>query len=103
MLCYGKAAMLKISLVENRTCCLLVLEGKLIAPWTVELRTACEKARADLRNRELVVDLKHITAISQEGENVLGELMNQQVKFRGGGVFTKQVLRQVAHRARKKL
>jgi anti-anti-sigma regulatory factor len=103
MIGYGKTAMLKISLVENRTCCLLVLEGKLIAPWTVELRAACEKARADLRNRELVVDLKHITAISQEGENVLCDLMNQQVKFRGRGVFTKQILRQVAHRARKKL
>lgn len=95
--------MLKISLVENRTYCLLVLEGKLIAPWTVELRTACEKARADLRNRELVVDLKHITAISQEGENVLFELMNQEVKFRGRDVFTKQVLRQVARRARRNL
>ena len=95
--------MLKISVVENRTRCLLVLEGKLIAPWTVELRTACEKARADLRDRELVVDLKHITAISQEGENVLFELMNEQVKFRSRGVFTKQVLRQVARRARRNL
>lgn len=95
--------MLKISLVENRTYCFLVLEGKLIAPWTVELRTACEKARADLRNRELVVDLKHITAISQEGENVLFELMNEHVKFRGRGVFTKQVLRQIARRARRNL
>ena len=95
--------MLKISLIENRTCCLLVLEGKLIAPWTVELRTACEKARAQLRDRELVIDLKHITAISQEGENVLSELMDQQVKFRGRDVFTKQVLRQVARRARRSL
>ena len=95
--------MLKISLVEDRTCCLLVVEGKLIAPWTVELRTACEKARAQLRDRELVIDLKHITAISQEGENVLSELMHQEVKFRGRDVFTKQVLRQVARRARKGL
>ena len=95
--------MLKISLVENRTCCLLVLEGKLIAPWTVELRAACEKARAQFRDRELVVDLKHITAISQEGENVLYELMNKEVKLRGRGVFTKQVLRQVAHRVRRNI
>lgn len=95
--------MLKISLVENRTCYLLVLEGKLIAPWTTELRIACEKAKANLRNRDLVVDLKHITAISQEGENVLVELMNQEVKFRGRGVFTKQVLKQCARRAHRNL
>ena len=95
--------MLKISLIENRACCLLVLEGKLIAPWTVELKTACEKTRAELRGRELVVDLKHITAISQEGENVLCELMTERVKLRGRGVFTKQVLRQVARRARRNI
>ena len=95
--------MLKISLVETRTNCLLVVEGKLIAPWTTELKVACERAKANLRNRDLVVDLKHITAISQEGENVLWELMNEQVKFRARGVFTKQVLRQVARRARRNL
>jgi anti-anti-sigma regulatory factor len=91
--------MLKISLVENRTRCLLVLEGKIIAPWTTELRTACEKARADLHDRELVIDMKHITMISQEGENVLLHLLNEGVKFRCHGVFTKLVLKQVARRA----
>lgn len=95
--------MLKISLIESGGNCLLVLEGKLIAPWTTELKVACEKARANLRNRDLVVYLKHITAISQEGENVLCELMNEQVKFRARGVFTKQVLKQCARRARSNL
>jgi anti-anti-sigma regulatory factor len=90
--------MLKISLVENRTRCLLVLEGKIIAPWAAELRTACEKVRADLRDRELVVDMKHITMISQEGENVLLNLLNEGVKFRCHDVFTKLVLKQVARR-----
>ena len=93
--------MLKISLVENRTRCLLVLEGKIIAPWAAELRTACEKVRADLRDRELVVDMKHITVISQEGENVLLNLLNEGVKFRCHDVFTKLVLKQVTRRTSK--
>jgi hypothetical protein len=46
------------------------------------------KARGDLRNHVLVIDLKNVTAISQEGENVLLELMNERIKFRCG-VFTK--------------
>jgi anti-anti-sigma regulatory factor len=95
--------MLKISLVENRTRCLLVLEGKIIAPWAAELRTACEKVRADLRDRELVVDMKHITVISQEGENVLLNLLNEGVKFRCHDVFTKLVLKQVTRRTSKNL
>ena len=93
--------MLKISLVVNRFSCRLVLEGKLIAPWAAELRTAFEKARVDHHQCELVVDLKHITAVSQEGENVLFELMNQRVKVCGRDVFAKQVLQQVARRARR--
>ena len=90
--------MLKISFIEDHTRYRLVLEGKLIAPWAAELRTACEKARADLDGRELVIDMKHLTVISQEGENVLFELMNEGVKFRCQGVFAKQVVKQLAHR-----
>ena len=58
-----------------------------------------EKANADLFGRKLVIDMKHVTAISQEGENVLFELIQKGVKFRCSGVFTKHVLKQVARRA----
>ena len=90
--------MLKISIVENRTQRRLVLEGQLIAPWAAELRPACEKAKADLGDRELVVEVKSLTAINQAGENVLLELMKEGVKFRGFGVFTKHMLKQLASR-----
>jgi hypothetical protein len=49
---------------------------------------------------ELVNDLKNLTAISQETEDVLLELMNKRVKFRCG-VFTKHVLIQLARRIRR--
>ena len=92
--------MLKISFIDTPTRCLLVLEGKLIAPWTAELRSACEKARADLNGRDLVVEMKHITTISREGENVLLELINEGVRFCCRGVFTKHMLKQITRRAR---
>ena len=95
--------MLKISITGGPRRCRLVMEGKLIGPWVTEFKTACEKARADLRGREFIVYMNHLTAISQEGENVLFELMNQGVKFHCDGVFTKHVLQQVARRAGKKL
>ena len=91
--------MLKISLVNGRTQCRLVLEGKLIAPWAAELRSVCENARADLHGRELVIDMKHVTTISQEGENVLMQLMKDGVRLRCGDVFTKQVVKQISRRA----
>jgi hypothetical protein len=95
--------MLKISLVENRSRRLLVVEGKLIAPWAAELRNASELARADLNGRELVIELKHITVISQEGENVILELINKGIKFRCDGVFTKHEVKELTRRAGRNL
>lgn len=95
--------MLRISLVDNTKRRRLIVEGKLIAPWAAELRSAYEKARADLRDRELVVEMKHITMVSQEGESVILELINQGIKFRCDGVFTKQVVKQLTRRAGRNL
>ena len=95
--------MLKISLIDNARQRRLVVEGKLIAPWAAELRSACEKARADLDGRELVIEMKHVTAISLEGENVILELINAGIKFRCDGVFTKHVVKQLTRRANKNL
>jgi hypothetical protein len=90
--------MLKISVIESRRQRRLVVEGKLVAPWAAELKTACDRARADLDGRDLVVDVKQLTAISQHGEDIVIELMNDGVKFRSQGVFTKHVFRQLVRR-----
>jgi hypothetical protein len=92
--------MLKISIMDKRRQRRLILEGKLIAPWTAEAKTACDRARADLDDRDLVVDVRNLTMIGQEGENLLLELMNDGAKFRSDGVFTKHVLKQLARRRR---
>ena len=91
--------MLRISLIDSTRQRRLVVEGKLIAPWANELRNACQEARADLRGRELVIEMKHVTAISQEGENVILELINGGIRFRCQGVFTKHVVKQLTRRA----
>ncbi len=90
--------MLKISIIEGHSRCCLIVEGKLVGPWASELKIACEKAKEGLRGRELVLDLKQLTAISQEGENVLLDLMSNGIRFRCHGVFTKQVLKQLGRR-----
>jgi len=92
--------MLRISIVDTPTQRRLVVEGKLISPWTTELRTACDDAKADLKGRSLVVDLKNLTIISQEGEHLITELMNENVKLQCCGPFTRLLLRRLSHRAR---
>jgi hypothetical protein len=91
--------MLKISLIDSATHRRLIAEGKLIAPWAAELRSACAEARVDLGGRELVIEMKHMTTISEEGENVILELISAGIRFRAHGVFTKHVLKQLTRRA----
>jgi len=91
--------MLRISIASAKGRQLLVLEGKLIAPWTNEL---LENVRVNVPpGRELVIDLQGVTDISPDGEETLYNLMVQGTKFRGGGVFIQQVLKQLAQRARR--
>jgi hypothetical protein len=97
----GREHMIKISTFDGRTQRRLVLEGKLVGPWADELRPACEKAKTDLGDRKLVIEVKNLTCINQAGENVLLDLMNEGVKFRGCGVFTRQMLKQIARRVDK--
>ena len=92
--------MLKISIVESRKQRRLVVEGRLVAPWSDELKAACERAGSGLDGRELVIDLQNLTTISRQGEELLLELMKLGAKFRGCGVFTNEILKQVARRLR---
>jgi anti-anti-sigma regulatory factor len=92
--------MLKISIIESDHKRQLVLEGKLIAPWTNEVKSIGQEAAVDRDHRELVIDLRSVTAISADGEDVLLVLMDQGARFRVSGVFMRQVLKHLSRRSR---
>jgi anti-anti-sigma regulatory factor len=92
--------MLKISISENDAKRQLVLEGKLVEPWTNELKIVGQTAFAEGDLRELTIDLRSVTAISADGEKVLLALMNQGAKFRVCGVFMRQVMKNLSRRLR---
>ena len=90
--------MLKITVVEGRCQRRLIVEGRLISPWAAELTSAYETAKTNLEERELVVDLRNLTAISPEGEVALLELLRQKASFLCG-VYMREVLKQLARQA----
>jgi hypothetical protein len=92
-------AMLKITVFEHTRQRRLIVEGSLTAPWAAELTSACRTARADLRDRKLIVDLRDLTAISPEGEDVLQQMMSEHIKLLCG-VYMKEVLRQLVRKTR---
>jgi anti-anti-sigma regulatory factor len=93
--------MLKITILDSPGRRRLVLEGKLIAPWVAELSKECREAAADLRGRELVIELRDVTCISEDGQNVLLDLMKEGVRFRSSGVFPKHIMKRLARRSRR--
>src|SRR5580704_1895504 len=89
--------MLKITVIEDQRRRRIIVEGKLIAPWAAELSTTYQTAKTDLRDCELIVDLRSLTAISSEGEGVLLQLMREKAKFLSG-VYVREVLKQLARK-----
>jgi hypothetical protein len=92
--------MFRISIVETPGQRRLVLEGKLVFPWTAEVESAWRNAGEQLQGRKLVIDLRNITQISAEGESTLYELMKDGAKFSCADVLTKHTLRRLARRNR---
>lgn len=92
---------MKISILDTPSQRRLLIEGKLIGPWATELARVWRQATVDLNDRALVIDVKGLTAITEDGENVLLELMKEGATFRSSGVFTKQVLKRMARKIRR--
>ena len=92
--------MLKITVFENETKRQVVLEGKLVAPWTKELRNVVQNAATAYDNLDLMIDLRSVTTISADGEEVLLTLMENGARFRASGVFMRQVLKNLSRRLR---
>ena len=90
--------MFKISIVETQNQRRLVLEGKLVPPWTAEVETAWRGAVEQLQGRKLIIDLKNVTLINRDGENTLLRLMEDGAKFSCKDVLTKHVLKELARR-----
>ncbi len=72
----------------------MIVEGTLVAPWADELRVAYERVIADLQGRELIVDLRGLTAVGPAGETVLLQLIEDKITFQCG-VFARELLRQL--------
>jgi hypothetical protein len=93
--------MLRISVIDSRTERQLVLEEKLIGPWVAELKKAWKAARGQIADRTLVVDVKSVCVISEEGENALLELMSEGAMFRCSGVVTQHLIQQLRRRSKR--
>jgi hypothetical protein len=94
----NSVAMLKITTVKTNRQCRIVVEGELITSGVKELKRAWHEARVSAGCLTLIVDLRNVIAIGQEGKDVLLEMMSEGVRFICGGVHNRHVLQQLARR-----
>jgi hypothetical protein len=94
---------LKISIAETSSKYRLLLEGPLVGVGLRELRSLGARLRTELSRRTLVIDVKDAMLISQEGENVLLQLINGGAKVRPQSMLAKGVLQQLARRSNKQV
>jgi hypothetical protein len=88
--------MFRISIDDTASRRTLIVEGTLVGPWVTELASTWRNASQELDGRKLVIDLRHLTAISREGEDAIFDLMKKGVKFTCcDGVLTRHVLKQL--------
>ncbi len=90
--------MLKITTVKTERRCRLVLEGELASPWVAELMREWNNARDTPGGLPVIVDLRNVITISQEGKSVLLDMMSAGVRFVCGGVLNRHVLQQLARK-----
>jgi hypothetical protein len=90
--------MLKITRAQTERRWRVILEGEIIAPWVGELRKEWNEIRSLEAGLNVIVDLRNVVSISQEGRDVLFEMMSQDVKFICGGVLNRHVLRELSRK-----
>ena len=66
--------------------------GRLAGPWVDELRTLWQYARKAAPATRAIVDLRDVTFIDQNGENLLSEMNSDGVVFVAAGIETKYLL-----------
>jgi hypothetical protein len=90
--------MLKITTIKRDQRCRLVLEGDLVAPWVAELQKEWNEVRVSAADLKLIVDLRSVITISQEGQDVLLDMMSNGVRFVCRGVLNRHVIKQLARK-----
>lgn len=87
--------MLRITIAETLTEQRWTLEGRLVQPWILELRSNWARTETARRERKCVVDLTGVTFIDKSGEKALAELSKGGAELIATGCYTRHVVHNI--------
>jgi anti-anti-sigma regulatory factor len=86
--------MLRITRVESHEAPTVKLEGKLLGPWTDEVRSACREQASE---KPVRLDLSALTYVDAEGLRLLSELLAAGGTVSGCSQFVASLLKEASH------
>jgi hypothetical protein len=86
---------LRITITETPAERRWILQGRLVGPWVVELRTSWKNAHRTQRGQACVVDLNDVSFIDKDGERLLRAISKKGAQLIANGMYTKHVLEKV--------
>jgi anti-anti-sigma regulatory factor len=84
--------MLRITVTDNESEQRWVLQGRLTGSYVEELTARWRANRNRPQTQSLIVDLKDVTCIDKDGEQVLLMMIKDRAKFVATGLYTKHLL-----------
>jgi len=90
--------MFKVTTIDNQAQSVLIVEGSLVGPWLPELKRTWDEARQTHEGATVVVDLTKVTIVSQHGENILFQMMNEGARVVGNSFLAREVRKQLERR-----
>jgi len=94
--------MLRITIAETPTEQKWTVEGQLVHPWILELKSTWTRTETARRERKCVVDLSGVTFIDKNGEELLAELCKQGAELIATGCYTRHVVRNIERKKSKR-
>jgi len=87
--------MFKITLQDAPEALTLVVEGRLVGPWAKELEHSWRTISLIKGQKSLLVDLKEVLFIDEEGKRVLTKLFQEGASFRSSGPMTDSIVAEI--------
>jgi anti-anti-sigma regulatory factor len=87
--------MLRITTVEGHRSITLVFEGSLGGEWVLEAIRVWEHVLQSARRRNIIVDLRAVSYVSQSGRELLAAMHRAGTKLRGSGTLIGGLVRDI--------
>lgn len=92
--------MLKITTQSTEVSTRITVEGRLVGPWVGELERCWKESERSASGRPVVVDLRGVTFVEQEGKGLLSRMCQAGAELLAAGCCMKSIVEEAKKQGR---